>query len=83
MLPIAYLHSSMSLVKLWDAKLIYRNLLWFYNTGQSKREVKKQSHSNHNKKRKTKYPTYHCIKKNKIIAVSLTKEAKDLFLENY
>ena len=59
----------MDLVKLQDTKLIHKNLLYFYTlTKEQKEKLRKQSHlPSHQKK----------------IGINISKEAKDLYSENY
>ena len=65
-------YSSMNSVKLQDIKVIHRNLMHFYivTMKDQKEKLKKNL-------------IYHTIKKNIIPRDNLSKEAKDLYSENY
>ena len=64
----------MNSVNLQDTKLIYRNLLQFYlliNNKILKREIKEAT------------PFTNAAKRIKYLGISLPKESKDLYSENY
>ena len=62
----------MNLVKLYDMKLIHRNLLHFYTLSIKDKKEKLKNN-----------PIYHCIKNIKYLALSLLKEVKDPNSKNY
>ena len=70
-----YWHSGVNSVNLQGTRLIYRNLLHFYlltiNNKISKREIKEAT------------PFTNAAKRIKYLGISLPKEAKDLYSENY
>ena len=55
----------------------------YTNTEQSKRKLGKQSHANNKKRKRKNIPFITASKRIKHLGISLTKEVKDLCLENY